>query len=111
MSGILTLNAGSSSMKFGLYHDAEEPEELLQGEVDDIGDDTRLILETPHEKRTVAIHAATQQDALSAVMDALVPFVDGLPVIGVGHRIVHGGPDFTQSTILTPKVLQECAFA
>ena len=106
MSGILTLNAGSSSMKFGLYHATEEPEELLQGEVDDIGDSTRLILETPHERRTTAVHAPTQQDALSAVMDALEPFVDGLLVIGVGHRIVHGGPDFTRSTELTPEVLQ-----
>ncbi|MEM7752544.1 MAG: acetate kinase, partial [Pseudomonadota bacterium] len=50
MSGILTLNAGSSSLKFGLYRDAPDPVLLVHGQVDGIGNAARLIVEAAGDK-------------------------------------------------------------
>ena len=42
MRAILTLNAGSSSLKFGVYLDGAEPDEVLIGQVDRVGGAARL---------------------------------------------------------------------
>lgn len=44
MTGVLTLNAGSASLKFGLYDSAPEPVLRVSGQVDGIGAAARLIL-------------------------------------------------------------------
>lgn len=105
MNAILTLNAGSSSMKFGLYRDAAEPVELLHGQIDGIGDTAQLILTTPEGKTARKVDAASQADALARVIEALAGPLADLTITGVGHRIVHGGPQFSAPVILTPEVL------
>lgn len=109
MTGILTLNAGSSSIKFGLYLDAPEPEQLVHGQVDGIGDGARLVLHTKVATTTVGVNAPTQADALDAAMQALSPHLSGLEISGIGHRIVHGGPDFVEPAVLTQDILQALA--
>jgi hypothetical protein len=42
---ILTLNAGSSSIKFGLYDTAPDPSEHLRGQIDRLGPEARLVLD------------------------------------------------------------------
>ncbi|MCU4655148.1 acetate/propionate family kinase [Roseibacterium sp. SDUM158016] len=103
MSGlILTLNAGSSSIKFGLYDAAPEPEERLRGQVDGLGTAARLIL--GDEVRDVAApdHAA----GLAAILAALDPHLAGAPILGVGHRVVHGGADIDGPRVLTPALIE-----
>jgi len=104
MTGILTLNAGSSSMKFGLYRDAPNPVELLHGQIDGIGDTAQLIVTTPEGKSTTMVDAATQADALTRVIETLAAPLADLTITGVGHRIVHGGPQFSEPVILSPDV-------
>jgi acetate kinase len=104
MSGILTLNAGSSSMKFGLYRAAVEPEEIVTGQVEGIGGPGRITLEGA-ARLEEAIEAPTQEAALAAVMGALNPYLDGADIAGVGHRIVHGGPDFADPVVLSDDVV------
>lgn len=106
MTGILTLNAGSSSMKFGLYRDARDPEELVHGQVDGIGRATQLTLHGPDGKHSRNVDAPSQTEALDRVMEALTPYLGGLEITGVGHRIVHGGPHFAEPVVLTPDVLR-----
>ncbi len=106
MRGILTLNTGSSSLKFGLYADAPEPKELLTGQVDGIGKTARLILRKNGDKTTREVAAATHAAAISAVMAVLHDSLDGLEIAGVGHRIVHGGLDFCGPATLTPEVIE-----
>lgn len=105
MNAILTLNAGSSSMKFGLYRDAAEPVELLHGQIDGIGDTAQLILTTPEGMTARKVDAASQADALARVIEALAGPLADLTITGVGHRIVHGGPQFSAPVILTQDVL------
>ena len=109
MTGILTLNAGSSSLKFGLYDDAEDPDLLVHGQVDGIGRAAQLILNAEGTEMCEQVSARTQQDALTHVMQALAPHLSGRHIIGVGHRVVHGGPDFATPVILTPETQQALA--
>lgn len=109
MSGILTLNAGSSSMKFGLYRDAEEPEQLVHGQVDGIGKTAKLILHTEAGKVSNSVVAEDHPQALVAAMAALKPYLSGLKIVGIGHRIVHGGPNFGEPVVLTPAALETLA--
>lgn len=86
---ILTLNAGSSSLKLALHDGVER--RLASGVVEEIGGDARLSLRLPggaREERPV--EACDHAAALGAALDA----VEGLAgeVEAVGHRIVHGGP-------------------
>ena len=104
MTGILTLNAGSSSLKFGLYRDAVEPVLLLDGEVEGIGANARLILSHAGTTSKEAVNADTQGAALETVIAALGPHLGGLVIAGIGHRVVHGGLDYAAPIVLSPEV-------
>lgn len=106
MTGLLTLNAGSSSLKFGLYADDAEPRLLVHGQVEGIGTAPRLSLDTGSAQSHETVTAETQQDALRRVMDALAPHMRGVQITGVGHRVVHGGPDFAAPAVLTPDIVR-----
>jgi acetate kinase len=75
---ILTVNAGSSSLKLRVL-DAED-RVVCSRDSDSIGDEAAL------------------RDELEAILD------DGGPIEAAGHRVVHGGPDFTGPTALDPSV-------
>src|SRR6056297_3866954 len=104
MKGVLTLNAGSSSLKFGLYDDTVEPRLRVGGQVDGIGRSPQLVLEAEDNSTTTPCSAQTHRDALAAVLDALAPYLEGLTIAGIGHRVVHGGPDFSDPVRVTPEI-------
>jgi acetate kinase len=96
MSLILTLNAGSSSIKFGLYAAAQEPVEEARGQIDALGPAARLILEAPDipgGQSETAIGPADHAAGLKALIAALTPRMAGREIAGIGHRVVHGGAD------------------
>ncbi|WP_101067964.1 acetate/propionate family kinase [Roseovarius salinarum] len=111
MSAILTLNAGSSSLKFAVYRAAAEPALLVSGQVDRLGGEAELRLKDAHgadaggDNLGPADHAA----ALDAILAAAAPHLEGREVTGVGHRIVHGGTDFDAPAELTPQVVDRLA--
>jgi len=92
---ILSLNSGSSSLKFVLYQCRPQDETLLaQGAVERIGlQDSLLWLELSGQDRAEEQRDfPTYMTAVEATFDAL--HRHGLPQPGaVGHRLVHGGPD------------------
>jgi acetate kinase len=98
MSGtaILTLNAGSSSLKIGLFSDALDV--LATGLVDRIGADGALRLRGA-DGTDLALpddlyaRFADHGQALETVLAALAALFPGLEIGAVGHRVVHGGPD------------------
>lgn len=103
MSAILTLNAGSSSIKFAVYLTGDgDPELLYVGQVENIGGAAELKLEggTP-----VSIGANDHETAVQAILTAVEPLLEGRQVAGVGHRIVHGGPDLGKPARLSPETL------
>ena len=103
MSAILTLNAGSSSIKFAVYLTGDgDPELLYVGQVENIGGAAELKLAggTP-----VSIGANDHETAVQAILTAVEPLIEGRQVAGVGHRIVHGGPDLGEPARLGPETL------
>ncbi|MBO9448726.1 acetate/propionate family kinase [Tropicibacter sp. R16_0] len=104
MAGLLTLNAGSSSIKFGVYLSAPEPELLLLGQVENLGPVAQLVFSHP-DKKTVEIGPADHVTAVQAILEAIQPALKGHLVTGVGHRIVHGGKTFTGPVELTDQVM------
>lgn len=77
MTGRFTLNAVSSSFKFGLYEDAANPVLLVHGQVNRIGCSPRLVPTAGDTKSSDPVDAQTQRDALDRVMKALAPHMRG----------------------------------
>jgi acetate kinase len=110
---ILVINAGSSSIKFKLY--ALGPEEALEtvfsGVLDGIGGEARLKAKDgagqPLDERSLDKGAAADPGAAQKiVMDWLGDHLGSHSMIGVGHRVVHGGPTFTHPVIVDADVMK-----
>lgn len=110
MSAILTLNAGSSSIKFGVYDTAPEPAVLAAGQVDRLGSAAPVLVlqQGPGQTRT-PVDAGDHAAGVAAILRAVAPVLAGRGVAGVGHRIVHGGPDLARPVVLSDAVLGQLA--
>ncbi|NIY80815.1 MAG: acetate/propionate family kinase [Rhodobacteraceae bacterium] len=106
---ILTINAGSSSVKFALYTSGETPDCLAQGLVQGIGSTPSFRFKSGGPADTKLIDAKDQTQALEIILQEITPLLDGQDVAGVGHRIVHGGPLRATPTELTDDVLADLA--
>jgi acetate kinase len=115
MNGVLlVLNAGSSSLKFAVFAaEGATLSPLRAGQVEGIGATPRF-LGRDEAGRTLAppgwdaggppgSHAA----ALDAIIAWLEPVLRGRPMIGIGHRVVHGGPDHAAPVLLDLHVMAE----
>jgi len=115
MSGmILTLNAGSSSVKFALFQQAAEPALILKGQVEGLGAD--VWLKVKRADGTVAIeHDVAETDAVDAgqaitlILDAVADLAPEAVIEAVGHRIVHGGVEFDGPVELDYDTLEKLA--
>jgi acetate kinase len=111
MRHILTLNAGSSSLKYGLYlmedtaNAAADPVEITSGKVERIGRDARI---APADQDARPLPKVTDHaGALRAVLAQVDGDQPGHQIRAVGHRIVHGGLDHLGPARLTPQVLDD----
>ena len=106
---ILTINGGSSSIKFALYEAVKPLKRGLHGTVDRIGlSGTNLTLHDadgkPSASRKLAV--TDHKSAANTLMDWLEKQIDFKSVKGVGHRVVHG-MKHTEPEIVTKKLLDE----
>ncbi|QPH55501.1 acetate/propionate family kinase [Pontivivens ytuae] len=102
---ILTLNAGSSSLKFSVYATEAPPALLMVGQVENLGPSARL--KVGDEVREIG--AADHTVAIRAILETASAVLAGRSVIAVGHRIVHGGEDYTGPVLLTAEVREKLA--
>jgi acetate kinase len=108
---VLTLNAGSSSIKFALFGiDGDRPEERLRGEAETIGATTRLKAVAANGDslvdRTSSRGDGLDHEAMIAVILALADErLEGDQITAFSHRLVHGGARFDASVRITPEVL------
>ena len=107
---ILVLNAGSSSLKFSLFAcDDGDLQQLYRGSITGIG--TRAEF-TVKDIQGVVL---TQQDlgdihhesAFTVLLEWISQHEDGLNLISVGHRVVHGGVMFTEPTVIDERVIRQ----
>ena len=106
---ILSVNAGSSSLKFTLI---ELPEEktIASGLFEKIGiSGSAYTIKYNGEKVKKEVELANHTVAVQILMKELLDMkiINSLEEIeGVGHRILHGGPEYTESIVLTPEVIE-----
>ena len=106
---ILTINGGSSSIKFALYATVKPLKRGLSGTVDRIGlSGTNLKFNEADGKPEVSrkLVASNHKSAANALIDWLEKQIDFKSVTGVGHRVVHG-MKHTEPEIVTKKLLAE----
>ncbi len=106
---ILTINAGSSSIKFALYETGETLQPLLYGEMEDIGtSNAKLIYTDPksEQKTSIDIKPANHDGAIIILIDWLEKQNGFGSITAIGHRIVHG-MQHTQPERITPHLLAE----
>ncbi|MEG1495322.1 MAG: acetate kinase [Bacilli bacterium] len=107
---ILSVNAGSSSLKFRLY---EMPEEtlLMKGMFERIGEvGSEYSIKIGDLKIQDKVVLKTHTDAVHILIDQILKngLVKSLDEIGaVGHRIVHGGNKYSKSVLITKRVIDE----
>jgi acetate kinase len=109
----LVLNAGSSSLKFCVYRRPPATGWSLasRGQVEGIGTTPRLTVKDDSGAKLVDEKLSDAVRDGRAALDALAGWLrssyGGAKVLGVGHRVVHGGACFAGPAIVTPEVLEE----
>ena len=106
---IAVINAGSSSIKFALFGDDPDQSLLFRGQLENIGVGPKLAVEDAAGKKVVENEwQASELDHRSgttAIFETVIGLLGGVPVAGVGHRVVHGGSKFTAPTPVTQDVV------
>ena len=107
---VLVINAGSSSVKYHLY-EMPQAEVLATGVVDRIAEPASELRHVAHgatHTRTVQVKdvAGAMEIVFETLVDSRVGVLEQLSEIeAVGHRVVHGGEEFTGSVIIDDKVI------
>eukprot|EP01062_Namystynia_karyoxenos_P030800 TRINITY_DN22919_c0_g1_i1.p1 TRINITY_DN22919_c0_g1~~TRINITY_DN22919_c0_g1_i1.p1 ORF type:complete len:448 (+),score=132.35 TRINITY_DN22919_c0_g1_i1:89-1345(+) len=102
---VLVLNCGSSSLKYMLT-EVESERELVQGTVDSVTTDHCFIKESGHGIVHRFDGEVDHGRALDHVMQDIRSRISEKDLVGVGHRVVHGGQKLYQPTLVTPEVLE-----
>jgi len=107
---VLVLNCGSSSIKYQLFVMPARTL-LAKGMIERIGDARAAIIhQDEHGKQQQAIDTANHDEAVAAILGKLMNSPSASPEAGVaidavGHRVVHGGEEFTGSVLINDAVL------
>ncbi len=108
MSKVISVNSGSSSLKFQLF-DMPSEEVLCSGQAERIGQDMgAFTIKFNGEKKTKTLPLPDHKKAVEILLASLTEYgiVKDLDEIkGAGHRIVQGGSYFSESEKVTPEVV------
>lgn len=107
---ILTVNGGSSSVKFAVFSAGPSPERWLSGQVDRVGTpEARLTVKGGHasESTTQSIVAPTFRDSVRQLATYLLAQLGEFKLAAIGHRLVRGGPNLFDHQPITPEVVAE----
>jgi len=122
MKAVVSLNSGSSSIKFALFtlDGAGNPVQSASGKVEKIGIEPRLaarrldgsaLIERNWDNGAALTHADLLEDLFGWAIDHL----EGREVVAIGHRVVHGGTRFAAPRLIDDHLIGEleglCALA
>lgn len=109
-TGILTVNAGSSSIKFALFRTDQSLHRTLSGKVERIGlPGAELAVTDPTTRQSErrVIQAPDHAACVPTLMELLERKSGATALGAIGHRVVHGGMRFTQPQRITREVMGE----
>ena len=110
---VLVLNAGSSSLKFGMYQQPEKGSLALvaHGQIEGIGTRPRLSRKDETGAKLVDQDLGADVRDGTTALDQLATWLsshfDRESLAAVGHRVVHGGQQFARPTLVTPEIVRE----
>jgi acetate kinase len=110
MTGILTINGGSSSIKFALFEADPVLRRILDGRIEGIG-----LPQGSFEVKSLngadsfsrSLTAPDHTAAVNALMDWIQQAIKRDALTAVGHRVVHGGPKYWKPQRITPEMIAE----
>jgi acetate kinase len=102
---ILTVNSGSSSIKFALYQARNKLDKLFSGTLDGIGSENMMIT-TTLLKDSIAIPSIHHDQAVSFLIEWLEKQEGFCELVAIGHRIVHG-MNYSEPEMITPELLNK----
>lgn len=112
-NAIVVLNAGSSSIKFSLFFERGEAlEPAVRGQIEGIGTAARFVMKAPDgsvkfEKSWPEGVKTGHGEAFDYLVGHLRSELAENRLIGIGHRVVHGGSTYTRPTRVDHKILLE----
>ena len=114
---ILTINAGSSSIKFALFELLKplSRKASISGQIDGIGtDEIRLVAKDQSGKRIIdqilpGGAAIDHKQAFDHLLHWITTYENSGQIVAVGHRVVHGGDCFSHPVVLENSILEQLA--
>ncbi|HWQ54369.1 MAG TPA: acetate/propionate family kinase [Bryobacteraceae bacterium] len=109
-SRILTINGGSSTIKFSAFCSNEKPERILAGKVEGIGKSHAELSAkdtSRAEMHHVVIRAGDHREAAHRLIDWIVEWTGQERIQAIGHRVVHGGVKLDRHQVVTPDLVRE----
>ena len=106
------INAGSSSYKFSLFEEMNDGrlERQAFGEIEGVGSHDPYFLARNSNRKILSQHSWGSQMSSSHLLEFLIDWIEvhlsPNKLYAVGHRMVHGGPDFLEPVMITPEVLE-----
>src|SRR5665648_234046 len=107
---ILTVNGGSSSIKFALFEAGDSLRRILEGGIERIGlPEATLRVKGLNQADNFSrlVTAPDHTVAVGALMDWLEARIGREALTAVGHRVVHGGPKYSQPQRITAEMVEE----
>lgn len=108
-SRILTVNGGSSSIKFALF-EGNDSRRILKGAIERIGSSNatmRVQGMDPADNVSQSVTAADHSRAVDVLMDWIEQHSERDALTAVGHRVVHGGPNYCEPQLITATMIEE----
>ena len=109
-ANVLTINGGSSSIKFALFEADETLRRILAGRIEGIGlPQGSFAVKGSNEADNFSrqIVAPDHTAAVAVLMDWLQEKIARGTLAAVGHRVVHGGPKYWEPQRVTPEMVEE----
>jgi acetate kinase len=109
---ILVVNAGSSSIKFQLFDVGayDQLKRRLRGQIEGVGTRPRLVANVKGETLVEETWPKADVSDVPAALDKVITFlrkqIGGSLPAAVGHRVVHGGPDYSEPIVITDEVVR-----
>ena len=107
---ILTINGGSSSIRFALFEAGDSLQRMLEGEIERIGlpeATFRVKSVNPADSFSRSVTAPDHTVAVGALMDWIEERSEDDALTAVGHRVVHGGPTYSTPQRITAEMVAE----